>query len=77
LVGQFGIKVLGDLPKELHTDEDPGGYRCVAIAIGAPLRDVQLERMPDWRRLVEQGMSVRTLLQVLSRLAPFAAHRVV
>jgi hypothetical protein len=63
LIGQFGLKVLEDLPDGLKTEDNSGGYRCLAIAISAPARDTQLERMSSWERLNRQGMSIRTLLQ--------------
>jgi hypothetical protein len=63
LIGQFGIRVLDDLPEVLRTGGDPGGYRCVAIAISAPMRDAELDRMTNWQQLVRQGMNIRMLLQ--------------
>lgn len=63
LIGQYGLKVLDDLPEKLRTDSDPGGYRCLAVAMSAPLRDQQLEHMSGWQRLLEQGMDIRTLLE--------------
>jgi hypothetical protein len=63
LIGQYGVKILNDLPEVIRTADHPGGYRVVAFAVSAPVRDTYLERMTGWGRLVSQGLGFRTLLQ--------------